>query len=372
VDAQAIAARTYAVAHLDRWAELGFDLYGDVRDQVYGGLSAERGDASRAVQATDAIVVAYEGVLIGAYYSAVCGGMSAAVEETWALPPAPYLRAHPDRLDGADLCRESKHYRWEEKWTGSEFMALLARTMTAEFPGPAPAGELEDVRIAERNSSGRVRVLVVRAGGRDHRLGGERGDRIRWVLRRPGGTILRSTLFDVETIRRGRRVEAVVVRGRGNGHGVGLCQIGALRMATLGYDYTDILAHYYPGTQLVRLRGRGEACGPGGSFAPVARAAGSSGSRRAGKLGWLPPAWLLDAAPASMVRFTSPVVRFERSPSLPVEGLPCRTASPATLIACFARSAPRMSASSSLCDSSSRGKARSLSPSARLAIASTR
>lgn len=281
VEAQAIAARTYAVAHLERWSELGFDLYGDVRDQVYGGLSAERADASRAVETTAAVVAVSEGVLIGAYYSAVCGGMAAAVEETWALPPETYLRAHPDRLDGTgDFCRESPHYRWEERWTGAEFMVLLARHMTAEFPGPAPSGQLEDVHVAARNSSGRVRVLAVRAGGRDYRLGGERGDRIRWVLRRPGGTILRSTLFDIEVVRANGRVEAVVVHGRGNGHGVGLCQVGALRMATLGHDHTEILAHYYPGTQLVRLRDGAEALLPGHASAVVADATDSSGFRR--------------------------------------------------------------------------------------------
>jgi stage II sporulation protein D len=278
VEAQAIAARTYAVAHLDRWSELGFDLYGDVRDQVYGGLAAERADASRAVQGTDAVVAVFAGVLIGAYYSAACGGMTAAVEETWDFPPAPYLAPHPDRMDGEDFCRGSKHYRWEERWTAGEFMALLARTMTAEFPGPAPAGELEDVRVTARNSSGRVRVLVVRAGGRDYRLGGERGDRIRWVLRRPGGTILRSTLFDVETVRQGGKITAVIARGAGNGHGVGLCQAGALGMAARGYDYADILAHYYPGTRLVRLRQEGEASLPPGL--PLAVACSAAGGPR--------------------------------------------------------------------------------------------
>ncbi len=280
VEAQAIAARTYAVAHLGRWTELGFDLYGDVRDQAYGGLSAERPDAGRSVQATAALVATHNGVLIGAYYSAACGGMAAAVEETWALPPEPYLRAHPDRLNGADLCREARHYRWEERWTGPEFVALLARTMTAEFPGPAPSGELEDVRVTARNSSGRVRVLTVSAGGREHRLGGERGDRIRWVLRRPGGTILRSTLFDVEVVHAEGRVEAVVVRGRGNGHGVGLCQSGALAMATAGHDRAAILAHYYPGTRLGRLGSPGEALLQQDPPIAVARVAPGDTSRR--------------------------------------------------------------------------------------------
>ncbi len=261
VKAQAVAARTYAVSHLERWPELGFDLHGDVRDQAYGGESAERPGASRAVTETSGVVAVYNGVLIGAYYSAACGGMTAAVEETWNFPPEPYLEPHPDRQGGADFCSASPHYRWEERWTGNEFMNLLERYAGKEFGGPEPQGPLEDVRVVARNSSGRVRVLEVRAGGREYRLGGERGDRIRWVLRRPGGrgAILRSTQFELEVEKRGNRVETVVARGAGNGHGVGMCQAGALGMAARGHDHADILEHYYPGIRLVHLDDGGQA-----------------------------------------------------------------------------------------------------------------
>jgi stage II sporulation protein D len=251
VMAQAVAARTYAVSHVGRWVERGFDLYGDVRDQVYGGVAAEREAASHAVHETMGVVATYEGRLIRAYYSAACGGTIAAVEETWNYPPEPYLRSHRDRRGGADFCRLSKHYRWEERWSASRFMDLLARYLPAEFGGPAPTGELEDVRVADRNSSGRVRLLVVRAGGREYRLG---GDRVRWVLRRPGGGILRSSQFEVRVERRRGQVEVVIARGAGNGHGVGLCQAGAIRMATEGFSYREILGHYYPGIRLARLR----------------------------------------------------------------------------------------------------------------------
>jgi stage II sporulation protein D len=252
VMAQAVAARTYTVSHLGRWPEQGFDLYGDVRDQAYGGVAAERPPASKAVAATTGLVATYRDKLIGAYYSAACGGTTAAVEETWAFPPEDYLRARQDRRGGADFCRESKHYRWEERWPAAEFMQLITRYLTAEFGGSVPEGELEDVRVTERNSSGRVRKLVVRAGGREYTM---RGDRVRWVLRRPGGgAILRSSSIDLELIRRGGQVVEVVARGAGNGHGVGLCQTGAIQMAREGYDYPEILGHYYPGIRLTRLQ----------------------------------------------------------------------------------------------------------------------
>lgn len=254
VQAQAVAARTYAMSHLERWPELGFDIYGDVRDQVYGGTQAERPVASRAVAATSGVVATYRGRLIGAYYSAACGGTTAAVEETWNFPPEDYLRPRKDRRGGADFCRNSKHYRWAERWSASEFMELLGRHLNTEFGGVPPEGELEDVRVTERNTSGRVRRLVVRAGGRDLAIG---GDRVRWVLRRPGGAILRSSAFDIEAVRRGGQVEEVIAHGAGNGHGVGLCQAGAIQMAAEGHDFEAILMHYYPGIRLARLRAAG-------------------------------------------------------------------------------------------------------------------
>ena len=79
----------------------------------------------------------------------------------------------------------------------------------------------------------------------------------RFVLRRPGnpGAILRSNLFkiDVRRDRRTRKALAIVATGGGSGHGVGLCQTGALGMAKAGYKAPDILHHYYPGARLDRL-----------------------------------------------------------------------------------------------------------------------
>jgi stage II sporulation protein D len=77
------------------------------------------------------------------------------------------------------------------------------------------------------------------------------GDAIRWAIRRPDGGGLRSTLFERVDVRHsgGRPVEVKVV-GRGYGHGVGLCQYGAMGMSQVGYDYTQILQFYYRGTEL--------------------------------------------------------------------------------------------------------------------------
>jgi stage II sporulation protein D len=113
-------------------------------------------------------------------------------------------------------------------------------------------GTLKDVRVASRSVSGRVwRLNVVTTTGTivipAHTL--------RQVIRRPGNPngILRSTLFKVDVRRDARRVLTVVVSGAGSGHGVGLCQTGALGMARAGQDGEKIIRHYYTGTDLKRL-----------------------------------------------------------------------------------------------------------------------
>jgi stage II sporulation protein D len=113
----------------------------------------------------------------------------------------------------------------------------------------AEVGDLIDVRVLERSASGRVRQLeIVTSTGSFV----AEGDRIRRVvmLDLSRGRILPSTLFDVEKEMSGSRVGLVSFVGGGNGHGVGMCQSGALAMARRGYSYPMILQHYYPGVEL--------------------------------------------------------------------------------------------------------------------------
>ena len=255
--AQAVAARTYTLSYVGRRWEEGFDLFDSVEDQVYGGTVDEGPMTDRAVAETGGEVVLYTGSYIRANYHSTCGGATVNVEDVWPDPAFPWLRQVEDRDVRDAWCKGSRHFRWIERWSGSEALSILNRYLPEQSGIAPPRGgwkELRDVRVASRTPSGRVRELVFTT---------ERGDivvfadRTRWALRRPasaGGGILRSSLFKVavEKDRRGR-VTSVVASGGGNGHGAGMCQVGALAQARAGRDHRDILRFYYTGVDIVRL-----------------------------------------------------------------------------------------------------------------------
>jgi stage II sporulation protein D len=91
--AQAVAARTYAIKNMGQNRNLGFDLCDTPKCQVYGGLSAEHDESSRAVEETKGEVVLYKGKLINALYTSTCGGMTEDVENVFEGRPQPYLKS---------------------------------------------------------------------------------------------------------------------------------------------------------------------------------------------------------------------------------------------------------------------------------------
>lgn len=248
VAAQAVAARTYVVSHLRAREEMGFDVFGSVEDQAYGGMAAEREESTRAVRETTGRILMYGGLPIRAMYHSTCGGRTAAVEEVLDRTPAPYLRSVSDRApDGTDYCSISPRYRWEESLTPAELNGRLARQIDRIFGASAEeTGKLVGLRIAERSPSGRVEALAFRGMRSEFVL--ERLD-IRIALQDEEGRILGSTDFDLAVESDG----TIDLHGRGFGHGSGMCQWGAIGRARAGQSWEQILAAYYPGAELVSV-----------------------------------------------------------------------------------------------------------------------
>lgn len=246
--AQAVAARTYTLSNLGRRKALGFDLYSTVSDQVYHGYSAEWAVADRAIAETRGVIATYKGKPIAAQYSSTCAGETESIKDAWGGEPVPYLRSVRDRDPGSgDFCRHSPVYTWRVEWNKETLENILATRLPGLDPRKAGEFSLRDMDIKKRSPTGRVQLLEIKS---NHGTTTLRGDRIRSALRRPvrGQPMLRSTKFDLKF-----RQNTVVAEGGGYGHGIGMCQMGAIGMAGQGYKYDRILKHYYRGIDLKRV-----------------------------------------------------------------------------------------------------------------------
>ncbi len=249
--AQAIVARTYALRNLGRGRAAGYDLESGVGDQVYGGADAEDSLATEAVRATAGVILAWQGQPIDAFFHSTCGGRTERGVDVFRGADRPYLRSFAD-VDGDGLawCRTSPRFRWQEEWSGDGLERTLRETLRAAGVRlPAEPGRLRDVRVSERSGSGRATALAIRWEHADVSVGGQD---VRRVLRPAAGGWLRSAQVELR-VERGGRLERLVAEGAGAGHGVGLCQWGAIGRARAGQRHEMILAAYYPGTTLLRF-----------------------------------------------------------------------------------------------------------------------
>jgi stage II sporulation protein D len=249
VQAQAVTARSYAYVHLGARAGEPYDVTSGVEDQVYGGVAAETAVSSQAVESTRTLVIKYNGRIVNAPYHSTCGGSTAAASEVWRSDDEPYLQPVSDRIPGTDryYCDEAPRFRWTRTIAGSQLNAALARYLASytAVPGKKP-GIARSVTVASRTPSGRVGTLIITTTRGNFVL---RGNDTRYVLRQPGGEILNSTAFSVsETRTSDGSIGTLTIRGNGYGHGVGMCQAGAIGRARAGQDFRTILHTYYPGT----------------------------------------------------------------------------------------------------------------------------
>jgi len=249
VQAQAVTARSYAYIHLASDPARVYDVTGGVLDQVYGGVAAETPVASEAVESTRTLVLKFAGRVVNAPYHSTCGGTTAAASEIWRSANEPYLQRVSDRIPGTEryYCDLSPRFRWTKTLEGPTLNAALAQYLATytSVPGRTP-GVARAVTIGSHTPSGRVGTITITTDRGNFVL---RGNDIRFVLRAPGGELLNSTYFSVETTPASNGTLArLTLHGMGYGHGVGMCQWGAIGRARAGQDYRTILRTYYPGT----------------------------------------------------------------------------------------------------------------------------
>ncbi len=258
--AHAIISRSWVMSNLHTHGR--FDVCADDHCQRYQGLDTAIGQNVRdAVDLTWGSVLTYKGELCDARYSKCCGGIMERFSTCWEDKDYPYLQALPDVPEegGKPFCdtddeqilgkvlndydRKTKDFfRWNVRYSREQLTRLVA---AAE--GTAPVGTVRELNPLKRGASGRIYELEV--VGDEGRLVLGKELAIRKAL---SPSCLKSSAFEIEW-----KGEECILRGRGWGHGVGLCQIGAAVMASKGYSCPQILSHYYPGTEISELKSDG-------------------------------------------------------------------------------------------------------------------
>ena len=225
--ALAVAIRTFALANAGRHARDGFDLCNGTHCQVPRAANAA---TRRAAMATAGWILTWNGAPAEVFYSASCGGHSESADHVWPGTNYPYMPSAPDDVHDGD-----------PPWT----VDLALQDVQRALAGAGFKGRLSDVEVDDRSPSGRA--IRLRLPGLQPAV--IAGAQFRTAI---GTTTLRSTAFSID-----RSGALLRFTGRGYGHGVGMCVIGAGRRAARGESVRAILAQYYPGLEVTRLGGVG-------------------------------------------------------------------------------------------------------------------
>ncbi|MDD7578614.1 MAG: SpoIID/LytB domain-containing protein [Elusimicrobia bacterium] len=226
--AQAVAARTYTLKSLENVKNQNFDLYSDVRSQMYKGGGKQYDSVKKAVDETRGQVLTFDDKLFYTYYHANCGGGTDDVR-SWN-PGAASIKP----LSGAS-CKYDSHSKSHSWQMNVSHAKVLAYAKTVGL-----TGTLKSIKIARKTDTGRATNLTIRTS---------KGSKTVACGKFRLATGIRSCKINKVSIRN----KDVHFEGKGYGHGVGMCQDGANGMAKSGKDYRKILKNYYPGAKIAEI-----------------------------------------------------------------------------------------------------------------------
>jgi stage II sporulation protein D len=224
--ALAVAVRTYAAGAAVKPRDPAYDVVGGVEDQVFDGMDGVPAAFREAAGRTRGLVVRYRGELARTVYHSTCGGRTEDAGSVWGKD-VPYLRAQ-----FCDDCSDSPVYRWEYRMSEAEGRRL------AKALGVPPGKDLR-IAVTGRTPAGRASRVRISSGGVSRELQAAE------FRKAAGYAKVRSLKMEIVPVDGGWRFT-----GEGWGHGVGMCQFGANGMARRGAGFREILARYYPGTEI--------------------------------------------------------------------------------------------------------------------------
>ena len=242
----------------DREDHTIFDVCADDHCQRYQGITnADNPSVVEAIRETRGQILMYDGDICDARFSKCCGGRTEEFQYCWEDAPKPYLvstdcpycNTHDRRILQQvlnDYDQETPDfYRWTVEYTQQELTELVNRKLKMDL------GDIQDLVPLERGKSGRIWKLQIVGSKRTFTIGKELE-----IRRTLSETHLYSSAFDVEKKNEEggtKNEKTFVLHGKGWGHGVGLCQIGAAVMGEEGKSYDDILLYYYHNAEIKKI-----------------------------------------------------------------------------------------------------------------------
>ena len=258
VMAQAVSARTFTMDKIlnNRSKSLRYDLLASTFDQVYEGISSENPSYESILSETRGLVAAYKNELIQSLYHSTCGGQTENSESIWGGKSFDYLRSVYCGDGQQNFCSISPYFKWEKELqiSGRETRLksnLQNRGKIDSLDIFFHSNKIQDFRISKRDSSGRVAEITIRSDKKNLTV---KGDYVRWLFADDTGAILPSNWFSFTADKLpNQKISKLHFKGRGFGHGLGMCQWGAIGMSRLGYNYSQILRFYYRGIDLIKV-----------------------------------------------------------------------------------------------------------------------
>ena len=230
--AQAVAARTFTLMQIKSNKKTDFDLYNDVRSQMYKGSAKVYDSVRQAVEDTQGQVLTYKGELFNTYYHANCGGGTDDAK-IWTGSSAATVKP----LQGASCSTDthSKSYSWKA--------TVPAKSINAFVNKKGLSGSVSKIKVAQRTGTKRAVTLqfTTSKGSKNLSCG-----QFRLAV---GSSLLKSCKITSIS----KSASGFTFEGHGYGHGIGMCQDGAKGMAENGKNYKKILANYFPSSDLTTL-----------------------------------------------------------------------------------------------------------------------
>ena len=228
--AQAVSARTYAIASINKNYE--YDLTNTIYHQVYKGHDIISPSIIAAVNQTKGEVLTYKGKIFFAYYHANSGGHTTSPSATWNNDVIPPLKGVKD-----PYYKYSSNASWSCYISNSDIIKFLTPYSSKKI------SKIKDINIYSKDRSGRTVKLLILTNAGKFKI------EISNIRNHFGTSLFKSTLITkIEKLEKGFKFY-----GRGWGHGVGLSQDGAKVMANKGYNYKKILQFYYPGSKITKV-----------------------------------------------------------------------------------------------------------------------